>query len=127
MVDLLHLAHLNVAFCRRFNPPRGWLLGSGRQPRCVPLQALDVRMCDDLDLEDFRTGAEACGLEQLNLGFVAKADDDILAAAAAMPRLRHLLLAAPTDNLWSHGAWTQGGLEEMERRRPDVRVELRYA
>jgi hypothetical protein len=129
VADLLHLTHLNVAFCRSFNPPRGWLVGGagGVPPRVLPLRYLDLRMCDDLDLRELTEGAAAAQVQELNLAFVAAAGNSALLELAAMPELGKLTLGARTDNLWVHGGWTGGGLQEFRRRRPDVEVALRYS
>ena len=97
---------------------------------CLEVQrmvSLFCRMCDELNLKDLAASAGRCGLQELNLGFVAGADDAVLAQLAALPRMRRLFLAAPTYNLWMHGRWTAEGLEEFKRSRPEVEVVLRYS
>jgi hypothetical protein len=127
VTDLRHLEELNVAFCRQFDPPAGWLVSAGGA--AARLRVLDVRMCDDMSVDELAAAAAegTCAFERLNLGFLPALDDDALLAVAAAPRLAALWLAAPTDNLWFHGAWSARALAELHRRRPDVKVELRYS
>jgi hypothetical protein len=127
VTDLRHLEELNVAFCRQFDPPAGWLVAA--DGAAARLRVLDVRMCDDMAVDELAAAAakETCAFERLNLGFLPALDDDTLLAVAASPRLAALALAAQTDNLWLHGAWSARALAELKRRWPEVEVELRYS
>ncbi|KXZ52763.1 hypothetical protein GPECTOR_8g153 [Gonium pectorale] len=63
-------------------------------------------------------------IEHLALAFTRVGDGGLLALACGSPGLRRLVLAAGAYNLWTTGLWTEAGLREFQRLRPEVVLEL---
>lgn len=64
-------------------------------------------------------------VRQLNLAFCKVSDTGLLALASASTHLSHLVLASKAFyNLWSCGLWSDAGVMELRRRRPEVEVVL---
>ncbi|KAG2453515.1 hypothetical protein HYH02_001735 [Chlamydomonas schloesseri] len=61
-------------------------------------------------------------LEELDVAFTRVCDVGLMALAAGSPNLRRLVLASRSDNLWTTGNWSEAGLGEFRRLRPDVEV-----
>jgi hypothetical protein len=63
-------------------------------------------------------------LEELDLAYTQLGDTGLMALAAVCPRLRQLAVAQNEGNLWATGMWTEAGLREFSRLRPEVRLEV---
>ncbi|GLC37837.1 hypothetical protein PLESTB_001481700 [Pleodorina starrii] len=93
------------------------------------LHRLLLRGCELVD-DSLCAGFDSDGsgplpeLVDLDLAYTRLGDGGLLALAASCPRLRRLAVAQSEANLWSTGMWTEAGLREFARRRPEVRLEL---
>lgn len=73
-------------------------------------------------------GDEVCGqlplVEELVVAFTAVTDKGLAALAAGSPRLRTLVLAKRSFNMWQTGLWTDAGLAAFKAAAPRVKVVL---
>lgn len=64
------------------------------------------------------------GLRELRAASVPLADGDLLELGAELRELRRLVVSKSAWNLWADGMFTDAGLAELRRRRPDLEVVL---
>ncbi|PNH04025.1 hypothetical protein TSOC_009862 [Tetrabaena socialis] len=85
------------------------------------LRALSLHGCD---LVGDAVCAALPNVEELNVAFTHVGDEGLLALARCSPRLQRLTVASAVEagNLWCTGRWTEAGLAEFRRLRPDVRL-----
>jgi hypothetical protein len=96
------------------------------QPRPPPrLRYLDLSGVEGM--HDSCVAGLPRALTELRLAATAVSDAGLSAIAERLPELRRLVLPRPAGNLWASGSWTEGGLAELRRRRPDLQVELASA
>ncbi|GIL71008.1 hypothetical protein Vretifemale_1651 [Volvox reticuliferus] len=98
------------------------------QPRMMPnlhrLHRLLLRGCEQVDdslCTALCEGSEP-ELQELDVAYTRLSDDGLRTLAARCPALRKLAVAQNKDNLWSIGNWTEAGLCEFTRLRPDVQL-----
>lgn len=63
-------------------------------------------------------------LVELRLAATPVSDAMLNSFCERLTNLRRLVLPAPAANLWAGGRWTDGGLAELRRRRPELKVEV---
>ena len=121
--SLTELKHLDVSWCHHFSPPRGWL---GALPS---LESLRVKGCDQLDVVDLRQHLTSVKkLEILDVAFISAIDDSFLCSLPPMhASLRHVILAGPSENLWSCGSWTLQGIKFVRDRAPFIDLKFVYS
>jgi hypothetical protein len=62
------------------------------------------------------------GVRELCLAMTSLSDDGLGFLAERLPELRRLTLSRRADNLWADGRFTDAGVAEFKRRRPEVEV-----
>ncbi|KAG2439300.1 hypothetical protein HXX76_004659 [Chlamydomonas incerta] len=83
------------------------------------LQRLTLHGCE---LVDSTVCRDLRALVELDVAFTRVCDVGLMALAAYSSNLRRLVLASRSDNLWTTGNWSEGGLGEFRRLRPEVEV-----
>lgn len=116
------LRHLDVSWCLSFSPPGGWLTALPQ------LESLRVKGCDLLDVADLRHHlARVQSLELLDVAFIPAIDDSFLCSLPISTSLKHVILAGPSENLWSCGTWTLQGVEFVRKRAPSIDLKFVYS
>eukprot|EP00198_Chlamydomonas_reinhardtii_P007561 XP_001696898.1 predicted protein [Chlamydomonas reinhardtii] len=109
---LPRLTHLDLSWCH-------CVRGDAIAACARRLKRLTLHGCELVD-SAMCQGLEA--LEELDVAFTRVCDVGLMALAAHSPNLRRLVLACRSDNLWTTGNWSDTGLGEFRRLRPDVEV-----
>ncbi|KAG2498913.1 hypothetical protein HYH03_003103 [Edaphochlamys debaryana] len=110
----------------RVVPPRGEHEGLALQPPHA--QADGAAVAGPAGVGDASSGggrdagAEAAGARDVNGSTLQGTNGPARLRGPAVPRLRQLKLAGGTFNLWLTGTWTEAGLGEFQRLRPEVAI-----
>jgi hypothetical protein len=86
------------------------------------LRYLDLTGIEVVPGTSFRDGGLTRGMVELRLATTPVGDDDLFNIGDALPDLRRLVLSKRAGNLWADGLFTDAGVAEFRRRRPEVEV-----
>jgi hypothetical protein len=112
-----YFAEIGVSLREVFGPT-GWSF----LPPLPPLRYLDLSGVQAM--HDRCVTALPTTLVELRLVATAISDASLSIIADRLAELRRLVLPRPDGNLWASGSWTDGGLAELRRRRPELKVEV---